>query len=117
VVYLIFVQQNIGPSLKEAFPSQPVWLTGTMALMIFQACIQIHLSWVRQLKYPGAGMLIANICVFGGLLLILFQVVDQLIDTFPPENAGGIVLINTSECLILLGSMVGCFEGNGLVLP
>ncbi|CAN0539980.1 unnamed protein product, partial [Ectocarpus sp. 12 AP-2014] len=72
VVYLIFVQQNIGPSLKEAFPSQPVWLTGTMALMIFQqACIQIHLSWVRQLKYPGAGMLIANICVFGGLLLIL----------------------------------------------
>ncbi|CAM9721892.1 unnamed protein product [Ectocarpus sp. 12 AP-2014] len=118
VVYLIFVQQNIGPSLREAFPSQPAWLTGTMALMVVQqACIQIPLSWVRQLKYLGAGMLIANICVFGGLLLILFQVVDQLIDTFPPENAGGIVLINTSECLILLGSVVGCFEGIGLVLP
>lgn len=40
-----------------------------------------------------------------------------MIDTFPPENAGGIVLINTSECLILLGSVVGCFEGIGLVLP
>lgn len=36
VVYLIFVQQNLGPTLRRAFPSQPSWLTGTMALLLVQ---------------------------------------------------------------------------------
>lgn len=27
------------------------------------------------------------------------------------------MLINPGDCLILLGSVVGCFEGIGLVLP
>lgn len=43
VVYLIFVQQNIGPSLREAFPSQPAWLTGTMALMVIQ--VKVGENW------------------------------------------------------------------------
>lgn len=33
------------------------------------------------------------------------------------DTGGSIVLINPSRCLLLLGSVVGCFEGIGLVLP
>ena len=33
------------------------------------------------------------------------------------SSGGGIVLINPGDCLILLGSVVACFEGIGLVLP
>lgn len=39
-------------------------------------------------------------------------------DGLAGENTGGkVVLINPKDCLILLGSVVGCFEGIGLVLP
>lgn len=39
-------------------------------------------------------------------------------DGLAGENTGGkVVLINPGDCLILLGSVVGCFEGIGLVLP
>eukprot|EP00752_Nemacystus_decipiens_P008798 g7851.t1 len=119
VVYLIFVQQNLGPLVRRAFPSQPSWLTGTIAILMVQACIQVPLSWVRRLKYLGAGMLVANACVFGGLLIILFEVARKLSDDgLAGENTGGkVVLINPADCLILLGSVVGCFEGIGLVLP
>lgn len=39
-------------------------------------------------------------------------------DGLAGESTGGkVVLINPGDCLILLGSVVGCFEGIGLVLP
>eukprot|EP00903_Cladosiphon_okamuranus_P013130 g12245.t2 len=119
VVYLIFVQENLGPTVRRAFPSQPSWLTGTMAMLLIQACIQVPLSWVRRLRYLGAGMLVANVCVFGGLVIILYEVARKLSDDgLAGENTGGkVVLINPKDCLILLGSVVGCFEGIGLVLP
>lgn len=33
------------------------------------------------------------------------------------QGPDGVVLINPSQCLIVLGSIVGCFEGAGLVIP
>lgn len=36
VVYLIFVQQNLGPILRRAFPSAPLWVSGTVALILVQ---------------------------------------------------------------------------------
>ncbi|CAN0401217.1 unnamed protein product, partial [Hapterophycus canaliculatus] len=36
VVYLIFMQQNLGPILRRAFPSSPPWATGTVALILVQ---------------------------------------------------------------------------------
>ncbi|CAM9305474.1 unnamed protein product [Laminaria digitata] len=119
VVYLIFVAQNLGPLLRRALPSQYGWLVGTLALMVVQAFIQVPLSWVRRLKYLGAGMLVANACVVGGLLLILIEVARKLVEdgAAGETSGGGIVLVNPGDCLILLGSVVGCFEGIGLVLP
>lgn len=35
---------------------------------------------MRRLKYLGAGMLVANVCVFGGLLIILFEVTFVLLN-------------------------------------
>eukprot|EP00904_Undaria_pinnatifida_P006913 jgi/Undpi1/3351/HiC_scaffold_15.g06724.m1 len=119
VVYLIFVAQNLGPLLRKVLPSEYRWLAGTLAILMVQACVQVPLSWVRRLKYLGAGMLVANACVVGGLLLILIEVVRKLAEDGAAGDAsgGGIVLVNPGDCLILLGSVVGCFEGIGLVLP
>lgn len=51
--------------------------------------------------------------------MVLAQLARKLFDDgLAGENTGGkVVLINPADCLILLGSVVGCFEGIGLVLP
>lgn len=52
----------------------PLAMPFAMPLSPKQACVQVPLSWVRRLKYLGAGMLVANACVAMGLVIILVEV-------------------------------------------
>lgn len=121
VGYPIFVATNVQRVLAtsgvSSFSSAPPSLA---ALTLLQLPVLVPYCWVREIRYLGYPMLLANVCLWGALLVVLYLVGSTLADTArgrsPPPSIDWGMRLGTGT-LLFAGQAVVAFEGIAVVLP
>ena len=118
VGYPIFIARNVQQVIASLLPAvqQPTLHVLTLAQLPFL----VPYCWVRDIRYLGYPMLLANICLWGSLLVIIWIVAHKLAADIeghvglPPgveyARLGTGTLLFTAQAVV-------AFEGIALVLP
>jgi len=114
VGYPIFVAKNLQQVLVALLPQAPSLVILTLA----QLPILVPYCWVRDIHYLGYPMLLANICLWGSLIIVLYEVGCTLVENNSATH-GPVVewAILGTGTLLFSAQAVVAFEGIALVLP
>lgn len=113
--YLIFVQQNIGEVILQAFNIKNSIASSSFTLILLQIPLYTPLTWVRHIEYFAVANLFADVLILFGLLYIIQYSVHTLGEAEPGSSTWE--NFNSQNWALFLGTAVYCFEGIGLVIP
>jgi proton-coupled amino acid transporter len=113
VTYFIFVSHNISALLQRYLHIQ----VDTVWLVIAQACIQVPLVFVPQLKYFALTNLCADVLILFGLVVLMSYSSQALRTNGVHFKDKVIPLFNDQGFASTFGQCVLCFEGLALTLP
>ena len=114
VGYPIFVARNMQYVLAAFLPAPPP----LPLLTLIQLPILIPYCWIRDLHYLGYPMLMANVCLWGSLVIIFTLVGQTLVNNAAENTAPPLALARFGfGTLLFTAQAVVAFEGIGLVLP
>lgn len=110
VGYPIFVAENMRAVLQLLLGVQ----AEVSLLIVVQLAVLVPYCWVTQLDALGGAMFIANICIWGSLIIVMVPIGEQLAleGSQPVEQ-----FIGGQSLVLFLSQAVVTFEGIGLVLP
>ena len=110
---VIFFAENMASFLNAVTPSHKAPLS-TVALILIQLVVLVPLALIRNISRLGGAALLADICIFIGLIYIWYYDISTI-------AARGIhptvKLFNPSAFTLTIGSSIFTFEGIGLILP
>ena len=110
VGYPIFIAEN----MRAVFHALLGFEASVPALIAVQLAVLIPYCWVTRLDALGGAMLVANIGVWGSLLMIMAPIGEHLAIEGPQPTEN---LIVGQSLILFLSQAVVTFEGIGLVLP
>lgn len=110
--YLIFISENIGivvNTLNDCHapfaPKYYIWIV---------LAVIIPLCWVRKIARLSWVAIIADIFIAFGLICVLYFTSSQIAHNGIGKN---IILVNSENFGLMIGTAVFSFEGIGMVLP
>jgi len=104
VAYFTYVGQN----LQTFFPQFSI-----LQMMAFQLVLYIPLVSLRHLRYFSPFVLVANLCLFSGLVGVFYSVSKEIVIS----GTQPVQLLNADTMFIFVGSVAISFEGTVLVIP
>ncbi|CAN0152894.1 unnamed protein product, partial [Discosporangium mesarthrocarpum] len=116
--YFIFNSRSLPSVLPTpALGGLAETVLGGDALILLQVLVYVPLALIRRLRYMAPAMLLANACMWLGLLLITWVNAT----TLATGSGAGLQTVtlgfNPNGFVMSIGAVVVCFEGIGLVLP
>ncbi|KAI7868282.1 transmembrane amino acid transporter protein-domain-containing protein [Spinellus fusiger] len=110
--YMIFISENVGIVIDTLTschaPFQSHYLIWIFLLVI------IPLTWLRKLARFSWLAVLADLFILFGILCILYMCSDQIARHGPGPN---IILLNTNDFALMIGTAVFSYEGIGMVVP
>ncbi|CEG69564.1 hypothetical protein RMATCC62417_05621 [Rhizopus microsporus] len=110
--YMIFISENIGIVVNTVNHCNAPFDAKYYIWIILAAIIPI--CWVRKIARLSYVAIIADTFIAFGLICILYFTSSQIAQHGPGNN---IILVNSQDFALMIGTAVFSFEGIGMVLP
>lgn len=110
--YLIFISENIGIVVNTLSncnaPFEPKYYIWIVLIVIIPIC------WVRKIARLSWVAIVADVFIAFGLICILYFTSNQIAQNGIGKN---IILVNSENFGLMIGTAVFSYEGIGMVLP
>eukprot|EP01063_Lacrimia_lanifica_P013956 TRINITY_DN2055_c0_g1_i1.p1 TRINITY_DN2055_c0_g1~~TRINITY_DN2055_c0_g1_i1.p1 ORF type:complete len:445 (+),score=165.41 TRINITY_DN2055_c0_g1_i1:73-1407(+) len=112
-MYFIFVSETVIDALHGLFPNAVSENVSMLYLLAAQLCVQMPLSWLKQIKSISFFAIVADILIFSAMLYIMVQNgIDWAGEANPPTPT-----VAEPQFPLFFGTAVLIFEGIALMLP
>ena len=109
--YTVFVAENMQALIMSMTQCRTLVSHGT--LILAQALVFLPLSLVRKIAKLSSTALIADVFILTGVVYLLYYEIGSL----AAHGLADVVMFNTNNFPLFIGTAVFTFEGVGLVIP
>ena len=109
--YTVFVAQNLQAFILAVTECQRH--VSTLVLILLQCVVLVPLSLVRRIAKLSSTALVADAFILMGLVCLFYFEMDHLLH----HGLADVVMFNSNDFPLLIGTAVFTFEGIGLVIP